>query len=73
MKMISNSKMEVAEFEHFERISNPEDIKLLQEFIANPHLEENKHQISNFFAKMNVEINADELAKAIHKFSPLSY
>lgn len=67
--MISNSKMEVAEFEHFERINNPEDIKLLQEFIANPDLEEHKNQISNLFAKMNVEINADELAKTIHKNS----
>lgn len=65
--MIKNSKIEISEFEHFESVSNPDDLALLQEFIENPTLEENKEKISDFFAKMNVEINANNLAKSMQK------
>lgn len=63
--MIKNSKKGVAEFEYFERIFNPDDRKMIQEFIKNPNSQENKLKITDFFEKMNVEINVDDLANAI--------
>ena len=40
--MTNDSEKGVAEFEHFESISNPDDYKLVREFLHNPDLEENK-------------------------------
>ena len=69
--MTNNSKVDIAEFEHFESISNPDDYKLVREFLDNPDLEENKHKITDFFAKMNVEIDADDLANSIPEYKKL--
>lgn len=69
--MTNNSKSYVAEFEDFKHISDPEDYKLVSEFLDNPDSEINKQRIRDFFAKMNVEINADALAKAIPKYKKL--
>lgn len=63
--MINNSKKGVAEFEYFERIFNHDDRKMIQDFIKNPNSQENKLKITDFFEKMNVEINVDDLANAI--------
>lgn len=65
--MINNSKIKVSEFEHFESVSNPDDLILIQEFIKNPNIDENKEKIMDFFAKMNVEINVNELSTAMKK------
>lgn len=69
--MINDSKIEYAEFEHFERVSDSRDLKSVRNFIENPDLEDNKREIANIFARMNVEVNADDLAKAMkrHSFS----
>lgn len=69
--MADDSKIEIAEFEDFESVSNPEDLLLIREFIENPDLEENKEKITRFFANMNVEINADDLANAMPKYKKL--
>ena len=42
VSMNNNSKKGIAEFEHFESTSNPDDYKLVREFLDNPDLEENK-------------------------------
>ena len=69
--MTANSKKGIAEFEHFESISDPEDYKLVCEFLDNPDSEENKQGITDFFAKMNVEIDADDLANSIPEYQKL--
>ena len=69
--MVDNSEIEIAEFEHYERVRNPEDLRLIFEFVKNPNLEENKIGITNYFARMNMDINADDLAKSIEKYIPL--
>ena len=69
--MTNNSESCVAEFEDFKHISNPEDYKLVNEFLDNPDSEINKQRITDFFAKMNVEIDADALAKAMPKYKKL--
>ena len=67
--MTNNQKTDVIEFEHFESISKMEDLRLIQDFIKNPYLDVNKVKITEFFAKMGVEVNANELADAMHKYS----
>ncbi|MBO4517179.1 hypothetical protein J5751_07310 [bacterium] len=67
--MTKNKKTDVIEFEHFESISNMEDLGLIQDFIKNPYLDVNKVKITEFFAKMGVEVNANELADAMKKYS----
>ncbi|MDO5861075.1 hypothetical protein [Methanobrevibacter sp.] len=67
--MNNGSEIDVFEFEHFKRISNPDDLKLVRDFVKNPELKVNKNGITEFFAKMNIEINADELADAIQRHS----
>lgn len=67
--MNNNSESDIFEFEHFKRISNPDDLKLVHAFVKNPHLKANKAGITKFFAKMNIEINADELADAMQRHS----
>ena len=67
--MTNNQKTDVIEFEHFESISKMEDLGLIQDFIKNPYLDVNKVKITEFFAKMGVEVNANELADAMHKYS----
>lgn len=69
--MTNDSEKGVAEFEHFESISNPDDYKLVREFLHNPDLKENKQKITDFFAKMNVEIDSDDLANSIPEFKKL--
>jgi hypothetical protein len=71
VSMTNNSKKGIAEFEHFESTSNPDDYKLVREFLDNPDLEENKQRISDFFDKMNVEIDADDLANSIPEYKKL--
>ena len=71
VSMTNISKKGIAEFEHFESISNPDDYKLVREFLDNPDLEENKQKITDFFAKMNVEIDVDDLANSIPKYKKL--
>lgn len=70
--MTTDSKREFAEFEHFETINDSNDLNSLRNFIEDPHLEINKHEIASIFAKMNVEVNASELAKAMEKYSPFA-
>jgi hypothetical protein len=65
--MNNNSKNDIFEFEHFKRISDSDDLKLVQAFVENPHLKASKAGITEFFAKMNIEINADELADAMQR------
>ena len=67
--MTNNQETDVIEFEHFESISNMEDLGMIQDFIKNPYLDVNKEKITEFFAKMGVEVNANELADAMHKYS----
>ena len=69
--MSIDSKSCAAEFEHFESISNSDDFSAIQDFIDNPDLDKNKQRITKFFAKMNVEINADELANEMPKYKNL--
>jgi len=66
--MTKNQKTDVIEFEHFESISNMEDLVLIQDFIKNPYLDINKVKITEFFARMGVEVNANELADAMKKY-----
>lgn len=67
--MNNNSKNDIFEYEPFKRISNPDDLKLIHAFVKNPQLKANKAGITEFFAKMNIEINADELADAMQRHS----
>ena len=67
--MNDDSENDVFEFEHFKRISDPDDLKLVRDFVKNPELKVNKAGITEFFAKMNIEINADELANAMQRHS----
>jgi hypothetical protein len=69
--MTNNPKSCVAEFEDFKHISDPEDYKLVSEFLDNPDSEINKQRITDFFAKMNVEIDADALAKSMPRYKKL--
>ena len=69
--MKNNSKSCVAEFDDFKHISDPEDYKLVSEFLDNPDSEINKQKITDFFAKMNVEIDANALAKAMPNYKKL--
>ena len=41
IKMINDSKIEYAEFEHFERVTDFRDLKSVRNFIKNPHSEDN--------------------------------
>ncbi len=67
--MDNNSEKDVFEFEHFKRISNYDDLRVVREFVKNPKLKVNKAGITEFFAKMDIEINADELADAMQRHS----
>ena len=69
--MVNNSESCVAEFEDFKHISDPEDYRLVSEFLDNPDSEINKQRITDFFAKMNVEIDADALAKEMPRYKKL--
>lgn len=50
---------------------HPEDYKLVSEFLDNPDSEINKQRITDFFAKMNVEIDADALAKEMPRYKKI--
>lgn len=67
--MNNNSEKDIFEFEHFKRITDPDDLKLVRAFVKNPQLKANKTGITEFFAKMNIKINADELADAMQRHS----
>ena len=69
--MTNNSESCVAEFEDFKHISDPEDYELVSDFLDNPDSEINKQRITDFFAKMNVEIDADALAEAMPRYKKL--
>ena len=69
--MTNNSKSCTAEFEDFKHISDPKDYELVNEFLDNPDSEINKQRITDFFAKMNVEIDADALAKSLPKYKKI--
>ena len=71
VNMTNNSKSCTAEFEDFKHISDPEDYKLVNEFLDNPNSEMNKQRIADFFAEMNVEIDADALAEAMPEYRKL--
>ncbi len=67
--MNNDTETDIFECEPFKRISNHDDLKLVSAFVKNPQLKANKAGITEVFAKMNIEINADELADALQKHS----
>ena len=69
--MTNNSESCVAEFEDFKYVSDQEDYELVSDFLDNPDSEINKQRITDFFAKMNVEIDADALAEAMPRYKKL--
>lgn len=69
MTLWITTQTDLFDFEHFKRISNSDDLKVLRGFVKNPKLKVNKAGIAEFFAKMNIEINADELADAMQRHS----